>query len=421
MLIQFDFKNYKSFKDEATLDLSAAKMTEFSDRVVSVGGEKILPVAAIYGANASGKSNVYSAFEYMSEYVAQSFKYGDEEETFREVRPTPFLLSNETENAETSFEVYFTIPGDKTEKVYNYGFCIGNNGVTEEWLNTKAKTARKFSSVFYRDTNTKTLDLSGLPKASRDNIEIALERQVLVISLGAKLKIAKCKQIRDWFLGNVFADFGDPVTSFFMHTRLPRGFVDDPEVRANVVKYFSSFDETIKDFRVEKVPNDGADGKDNVYKITAIHKKIDSDQIAEIPLEDESAGTLKMFALYPELHEILQNGGVYFIDELNARLHPLLVRNFILTFLNPEINTNHAQLVFTTHDTWQLSNQLLRRDEIWFTEKDEQGISTLYSLADFVDEDGSRIRKDESYEKKYLLGKYGAIPSLKSIDIFKEG
>ena len=421
MLIQFDFKNYKSFKDEATLDLSAAKMTEFSDRVVSVGGEKILPVAAIYGANASGKSNVYSAFEYMSEYVAQSFKYGDEEETFREVRPTPFLLSNETENAETSFEVYFTIPGDKTEKVYNYGFCIGNNGVTEEWLNTKAKTARKFSSVFYRDTNTKTLDLSGLPKASRDNIEIALERQVLVISLGAKLKIAKCKQIRDWFLGNVFADFGDPVTSFFMHTRLPRGFVDDPEVRANVVKYFSSFDETIKDFRVEKVPNDGADGKDNVYKITAIHKKIDSDQIAEIPLEDESAGTLKMFALYPELHEILQNGGVYFIDELNARLHPLLVRNFILTFLNPEINTNHAQLVFTTHDTWQLSNQLLRRDEIWFTEKDEQGISALYSLADFVDEDGSRIRKDESYEKKYLLGKYGAIPSLKSIDIFKEG
>lgn len=421
MLIQFNFKNYKSFKDEATLDLSAAKMTEFSDRVVSVGSEKILPVAAIYGANASGKSNVYSAFEYMSEYVAQSFKYGDEEETFREVRPTPFLLSNETENAETSFEVYFTIPGDKTEKVYNYGFCIGNSGVAEEWLNTKAKTARKFSSVFYRDTSTKTLDLSGLPKASRDNIEIALERQVLVISLGAKLKIAKCKQIRDWFLGNEFADFGDPVTSFFMHTRLPRGFVDDPEVRANVVKYFSSFDETIKDFRVEKVPNDGADGKDNVYKITAIHKKIDSDQIAEIPLEDESAGTLKMFALYPELHEILQNGGVYFIDELNARLHPLLVRNFILTFLNPEINTNHAQLVFTTHDTWQLSNQLLRRDEIWFTEKDEQGISTLYSLADFVDEDGSRIRKDESYEKNYLLGKYGAIPSLKSIDIFKEG
>lgn len=127
-----------------------------------------------------------------------------------------------------------------------------------------------------------------------------------------------------------------------------------------------------------------------------------------------------MFSLYSELQKVLQSGGVFFVDELNARLHPLLVRNFILTFLNPQINVNHAQLVFTTHDTWQLSNQLLRRDEIWFTEKDDMGLSTLYSLADFVDEEGTRIRKDESYEKNYLLGKYGAIPSLKTIDFLKE-
>ena len=128
-----------------------------------------------------------------------------------------------------------------------------------------------------------------------------------------------------------------------------------------------------------------------------------------------------MFALYPELREVLQNGGIYFVDDLDARLHPLLVRNIILTFLNTKINTQHAQLVFTTHDTWQLSNQLLRRDEIWFTEKNDQGISALYSLADFVDEDGTRIRKDENYEKNYLLGKYGAIPALKSIVFIQEG
>ena len=421
MLIQFNFKNYKSFKDETTLDLSAAKMTEFSDRVVTIGSERILPVAVIFGANASGKSNVYSAFEYMSNYVVQSFQYGGEEDSFRYIRPTPFLLADETEGAESSFEVYFTIPGDKSEKVFNYGFCVGNDGVTEEWLNTKAKTARKYSPVFYRDTNANTLDLSGLPKSSRSNIEIALEKQVLVISLGAKLKIAKCKQVRDWFLTNEFTDFGDPVTSCFLHNRLPKGFVDDPAVRANVIKYIASFDEKIKDFRIEKLPPEVNDGKGDAYKITAIHQKIGSDKTAEIPLEDESAGTLKMFALYPGLQYVLQNGGVFFIDELNARLHPLLVRNFVLTFLNPEININHAQLVFTTHDTWQLSNQLLRRDEIWFTEKDENGVSTLYSLADFVDEDGARIRKDESYEKNYLLGKYGAIPTLKSINLFWEG
>lgn len=127
-----------------------------------------------------------------------------------------------------------------------------------------------------------------------------------------------------------------------------------------------------------------------------------------------------MFALYPDLERVLNSGGVFFVDELNARLHPLLVRNIILTFLNPETNRNHAQLIFTTHDTWQLSNQLLRRDEIWFTEKDDAGVSTLYSLADFVDETGARIRKDESYEKNYLLGKYGADPSLKTIQFLEE-
>ena len=419
MLIQFNFKNFKSFRNEASLDLSAAKMTEFSDRVVSEGNDKILPMAAIYGANASGKSNIYNAFEYMADYVVESFKYGDEEEKFEEYRPTPFLFDSVSNDAESSFEVYFTIPGDKAEKTYNYGFCVDRHGVTEEWLNSKAKTARKYTSIFYRSTEENTLDLSGLPKSSRDNIQVALEKQVLIVSLGAKLKVTKCKDIRDWFMANEFADFGDPFTNFFLSRRLPKGFVDDASVQKKVIEYFASFDEHIKDFEIEKLPHD-ADSKEETYKISSLHKKIDSDTFAAIPLSMESAGTLKMFALYPELQDVLEKGSVFFIDELNARLHPLLVRNFLLTFLNPEINTKHAQLIFTTHDTWQLSNQLLRRDEVWFTEKDEQGISKLYSLADFVDESGARIRKDESYEKNYLIGKYGAIPTLKSIDIFKE-
>ena len=417
MLIQFNFKNFNSFRDEATLDLSAAKMTEFSERVISVGGEKILPVAAVYGANASGKSNVYAAFEYMTDYVVNSFKYGDEVKNFDEIRPHPFLFDKESAQADTSFEVYFTVPGDKTEKSYNYGFCVGQKGITEEWLNYKAKTARKYKSIFYRDENT--LDLSGIPKASRENISIALEKQVLIVSLGAKLRVAKCKLVRDWFLNNEFADFGNVITNFFMSRLLPEGFVDDEKVREKVVKFFASFDETIKGFEITRLPQQD-DSKDEYFKIDALHKMIGSNELAKIPLQDESAGTLKMFALYPELQEVLNHGGVFFIDELNARLHPLLVRNFILTFLNLENNVNHAQLVFTTHDTWQLSNRLLRRDEIWFTEKDEDGLSTLYSLADFIDEDGARIRKDESYEKNYLLGKYGAIPSLKTIEFSKE-
>lgn len=419
MLIQFNFKNYKSFRDETSLDLSATKMKEFESSVVTIGGEKILPVAAVYGANASGKSNVYSAFEFMTAYVKKSFFYGDDDKTFADARPTPFLFDSRARNAESMFEVYFTIPGESAEKTYNYGFCIDEMGITEEWLNTKAKSAREFKSVFYRNTEKQELDLRGIAKVSRDNIEVALNRQVLIISLGAKLKVEKCKQIRDWFLLNEFADFGNEMTNLFLSRTLPKGFVEDEKVREDVLKYFSSFDKQITGFKIEELPSkDEQEGKK--YAIDAIHHMIDSDDDAKLPLHQESAGTLKMFAMYPALHEVLEKGGVLCIDELNSRLHPLLVRNFILTFLNPEINKNHAQLIFTTHDTWQLSNQLLRRDEIWFTEKDEKGLSNLYSLADFVDEDGSRIRKDENYEKNYLLGKYGAIPSLETIRLLEE-
>lgn len=235
--------------------------------------------------------------------------------------------------------------------------------------------------------------------------------------MGAKLKITKLKTIRDWFYDNNFANFGNPYENVFLSSLIPEGFSDSKSVQDKVVSYFSSFDASIIGFNVEVLKSDDEDRKH--IKIDAIHRTIDGGT-ATIPLEEESDGTLKMFALYPALQDTLENGGVLFVDELNARLHPLLVRSFLITFLNPTINTKNAQLVFTTHDSWQLSNNLLRRDEIWFTEKDKQGVSTLYSLADFIDEDGAKIRKDESYEKNYLLGKYGAIPTLKYFDMFKE-
>lgn len=139
--------------------------------------------------------------------------------------------------------------------------------------------------------------------------------------------------------------------------------------------------------------------------------------MVEIPLNEESAGTLKMFAIYPDIQRVLKVGSVFFVDELNARLHPLLVRNILLTFLNPNINKNHAQLVFTTHDTWQLSANLLRKDEIWFVDKDDNGISSLYSLVDFIFEKNNENKKQNNYEKDYLLGKFGAIPFLETINI----
>lgn len=422
MLLQFNFKNFKSFKDDTTIDMTATKITEFNNQVINVANERILPVAAIFGANASGKSNVLEAFRYMYMYVINSFDYGDESDQKKKksrfFKPTPFLFDSNSRTAESSFEVYFIDSEISGAKTYNYGFTVNSNGVCEEWLNYKSKTSRgNFKKIFHRIGNN--LDLSGIPSKSQENLRIALENETLIVSLGAKLKIAKLKYIRDWFINNDFADFGKPIENFFLSQLIPEGFAENEKVRNNVVDYFASFDPSIIGFDVEVLKTDD-DKENDQLKIDAIHRMIGSEQTASIPLQNESAGTLKMFALYPMLHYVISTGGVLFIDELNARLHPLLVRAFIITFLNPEINTKHAQLIFTSHDSWQLNGNMLRRDEIWFTEKTLDGVSTLYSLADFVDEDGIKIRKDENYEKNYLLGKYGAIPSLKHFDMFKE-
>lgn len=421
MLLQFNFKNFKSFKDDTTLDLTATKISEFNNHVISIANERILPVAAIFGANASGKSNVQEAFRYMAMYVINSLDYGDESDGKKKkskfFRPTPFLFDSKSKTEESSFEIYFIDSEENGAKTYNYGFTVDSTGVREEWLNYKAKTARgNYKRIFYR--NGEDYDFSGIPSKSQENLKIALEKETLIVSLGAKLKIAKLKFIRDWFLNNDFADFGRPIENFFLSQLIPEGFADNETVRNKVVDYFASFDPSIIGFNVEVLKSDN--DEDEHLKIDAIHKMIDSDQTTSIPLQNESAGTLKMFALYPMLDDVLSTGGVLFVDELNARLHPLLVRAFIITFLNPEINTKNAQLIFTSHDSWQLNGNILRRDEIWFAEKDLNGISNLYSLADFVDEDGVKIRKDENYEKNYLLGKYGAIPSLRYFDMFKE-
>ena len=421
MLLQFHFKNFKSFRDDTTLDLTATKISEYSNHVITIGNEKVLPIAAILGANASGKSNVLEAFRYMATYVTHSLNYGGDESRKKSrsefLRPTPFLFDVNSKEAESSFEVYFISSEDTGSKLYNYGFTVNNTGINEEWLNYKSKTSRgEYRRIFYR--NGSELDLSGIPSTSQENLKIALEKETLIVSLGSKLKIAKLKMIRDWFMDSELADFGHPVENFFLSEQLPDNFVESKDVQDKVINYFSAFDPSIIGFDVEPIESDD-DKKSSKVRIDAIHKMIGSEETATIPLKLESAGTLKMFALYPLLQDVLESGGVLFIDELNARLHPLLVRTFIITFLNQEINPNHAQLVFTSHDSWQLNSNILRRDEVWFCEKASNGISTLYSLADFADDDGVKIRKDENYEKNYLLGKYGAIPTMQNFDVFR--
>ena len=146
MLLQFNFKNFKSFRDDTTLDLTATKISEFNNHVISIANERILPVAAIFGANASGKSNIQEAFRYMSMYVINSLDYGDESDgkkkKSRFFKPTPFLFDSKSKTEESSFEIYFIDSEENGAKTYNYGFAVDSTGVCEEWLNYKAKTSR---------------------------------------------------------------------------------------------------------------------------------------------------------------------------------------------------------------------------------------------------------------------------------------
>ena len=383
MLIQFKFKNFKSFRDETILDLSATKVTEHPHHVVTVGKEKILKTAAIYGANASGKTNVCQALEYMSYYVTRSFNFGGEnnvEKLGGYTKTLPFLLDTESKDMPSSFEVYFTL-NKYDGKIYNYGFTVDDKGVSEEWLNYKAETGRKYFPILYRERGSE-IEFPKIPKDYRDNLKVSLQAETLIVSLGAKLKVPILETIYDWFTGLVYLDFGSPGMNLFLSIRMPPGFNKDPKVRKDVAEYLSTFDHGIMDFNVEVVPSSEAN-KPSKYSIDAVHRVNGSDETAKIPLAQESAGTQKMVALYSPLKKVLDSGGVFFVDELYARLHPLLFQTVIITFLDENTNPNNAQLIFTTHDTWQLSSDLLRRDEIWFTDKDENGASSLYSLVDF--------------------------------------
>ncbi len=221
--------------------------------------------------------------------------------------------------------------------------------------------------------------------------------------------------IYDWFVNAETIHLVTLGEELSRTSDLPVGFVTDRAVQENVLRFISSFDESIVDFEIEEVKRSDEDVLGKSYVIHTIHKLADGSGKQSILLGNESGGTRKMLALYEPLKFVLDHGSVMFVDELNDGLHPLLVRNIILTFLTPEINVNHAQLILTSHDVWQFSNELLRRDELWVTDKDRDGVSTLYSVAEFKDEDGKKIRRNEALTKNYLVGNYGGIPALKPL------
>ena len=416
MLLQFYFSNYRSFEGEGILDMRASGSNELSSHIRNTLNEKVLPVTAIYGANASGKSSVFEAFQFMALCVLESLSFSDDN------KKNPYKLKvdsfkfSESREKPSEFEINYIDKKGKKELYYNYGFKIDNSGILEEYLVSNTKTGVKrnedYTYIFKREKNQKLYLDSSIEKF-RENLEISLKEKTLLVSLGAKLNIDEFIRVRTWFINTEVINFSNSLYGAFLENILPNNIIESEEVRKNLVSFINSFDDSIIDIEVEKISAIDENDKDN-YRVFTIHKSDKGISTARISMNEESSGTKKMFSLYQTLLDVLEKGGVFFADELDIKLHPLLMRNILLTFTDKEKNSNNAQLIFTTHNTIYMDMDLLRRDEIWFVEKDN-GVSKLYSLDDITNEKGEKVRKDSNYEKHYLLGNYGAIPNLKNL------
>ena len=416
MLLQFYFSNYRSFEGEGILDMRSSGSNELSSHIRNNLNEKVLPITAIYGANASGKSSVFEAFQFMALCILESLSFSDDN------KKNPYKLKvdsfkfSDSRDKPSEFEINYIDKKGKKELYYNYGFKIDNSGILEEYLASNTKTGVKrneeYTYIFKRERSQKLYLDSSIEKF-RENLEISLKDKTLLVSLGAKLNINEFIRVRTWFINAEVINFSNSLYGVFLENTLPDNIIESEEVRKNLVSFINSFDDSIIDIEVEKISAIDESDSDN-YRVFTVHKSDKETSVARISMNEESSGTKKMFSLYQTLLDVLEKGTVFFADELDIKLHPLLMRNILLTFTDKEKNSNNAQLIFTTHNTIYMDMNLLRRDEIWFVEKDN-GVSNLYSLDDIRNEKGEKVRKDSNYEKHYLLGNYGAIPNLKNL------
>ena len=407
MLIRFSFKNFKSFKNENCLDMEATSLKEHEYNIAKTKNGDYLKVSAIYGANASGKTNVLQAFSYMKKriLVSDDSKVNtplDEENVFS------FMINNEP----ISLEVEILA---KNNKIYKYGFDILKDKIISEWL--YEKRINKFYEIFERtENNIKVKDnknkLLGLA-----NID---ERSLF---LNVYTKIDKNNEdfnnVYEWFINANYLDLGDPKFEDALNKRISLRIVEDEKYKSELLSFIRTFDSTIDSINISPNSLEELKNTNGVVKVELVHN-YDEGKNA-LPLSLESNGTMKMFHLFDFLMDALKNGIVLFVDELDAKLHPLLTRYIINLFHNSETNKGNGQLIYSTHDTVNLNKETFRRDEIWFAEKDKNGVSEIYSLSDYIieDEDGNakKVRNDATYNKDYLTGRYGAIPVLEDFDI----
>lgn len=406
-LLQFTVGNYRSFHQARTFSMVPSSVQDEPKECVVVEGRyKYLTAAAIYGANSSGKSNLVMALATMKTMVLKSVMLNDNDELFYD----PFLLVKDTESEPTHFEiVYLDAEGIRIR----YGFDYALKKICREWLFLSDKSGKE-KPYFVRDEEGIGVEESlfvegvGLEERTNDNR--------LFLSLVAQLGGSVSKSILKFFKEECNILSG--LNSRAYQGLTEKQFLDKSEEVVEVMKFFQDLQLGFIDIETTQLDADKDRGALDVYSIHYIYGKngeVTGKQRFRF-LNCESQGTQKLFDLAGPLFNALRHGQLLVIDELDAKMHPLISQHIIRLFSGAETNPHHAQLLFTTHDTNLLSSRLLRRDQIWFTEKDKTESTDLYSLMHIVLPDGSKPRGDGNLERNYIKGRYGAIPYLRTIE-----
>ncbi|MCD4823030.1 MAG: ATP-binding protein [Phycisphaerae bacterium] len=431
MLVEFRVKNFRSFRGEQVLSLVAGSDKSLEENCIDAGKLKLLKTTAIYGPNASGKSNLIKAIDVMRDIVLKSADYKPGED----MPVVPYRLDAESEDMPTEFEVTFI-----HEKIrYQYGFALTKKRVEEEWLGAfpEGRTIDRVQSWFGRTYDKKTekegWEFGSFLKGQKQQLADITKANTLFLSVAAQWNNKQLTTVYEWF--QKYLQILPPKDQFAPVTA--HAFIDKElkELKVDIVEFVNAFLENadlgIRGVEVSKLkpeelffPEDMPEEVKADYlrkfkekpplEIQCVHHNSDTGEKEFFDLDDESEGTQRLFQLAFPWFQMIALGMTVFADELEASLHPLLTRELIKFVNSAEMNKQGTQLVFATHDTTLLDPELFRRDQIWFTEKDEGGASHLYSLQDYKEQ---KPRKGAAMQKGYLAGRYGAVPILEAFEI----
>lgn len=404
MLCQFIFKNFYSYKNETVFDLQSESSinsgsSAFGESLLqSADNKRFLPVSVVYGPNGGGKSNLLKALEFAIDFVMKPIMVLKSNVVdSASVEFSPFAFDDVSSNNPTDFTLFFR-PDNEYE--YKYYISIKNGIIISEYLyRRKTKSGGRITQIF--DRNEKNIILGASIRKSNINTDINVQMPYISF-LHINYNIEAINTAIKWFHNCIIRNYGNYITEKQFV------FFKDDSYKDKIIALMNDAGINISGYNIVKKSDN-----DNSIDIFLQHT-INNKNFLLI-LNSESEGTQKLFNLIPFIIIALERGSLLVIDELDAKLHPKLLKFIIMLFKNPDINKNNAQLIFTSHDISTMKSSVFRTDEIWFACKLEDESSDLYSLYEIRDENGNHIQSSAAFDKQYLEGRYGADPYFRNM------